>query len=146
MSHENQASKRARKETRMPSIPFHWIKFTRSLSTDDGEMTINPDDERVIDTVVVARTKEVGRRTWRWDGGFGWGVVKFSFGASKKRRLSPSRQGVVSTGGRSRWGRLNNPPLSREVEPSRRKGEALFFVLAQRKTPPQLLFHSTFDS
>jgi hypothetical protein len=35
-------------------------------------------------------------------------MVKFSFGASKKRRLSPSRQGVVSTGGRSRWGRINN--------------------------------------
>jgi hypothetical protein len=34
-------------------------------------------------------------------------MAKFSFGASKKRRLSPSRQGVVSTGGRSRWGRIN---------------------------------------
>jgi hypothetical protein len=58
--------------------------------------------------IIAARTEEVGRRTWRWDGGFGWGMAKFSFGASKKRRLSPSRQGVVSTGGRSRWGRINN--------------------------------------
>jgi hypothetical protein len=38
-----QASERARKEKRKPSI-----RFTHSSSTG-GEMTINPDDERVID-------------------------------------------------------------------------------------------------
>jgi hypothetical protein len=36
------------------------------------------------------------------------------FGASKKRRLNPSRQGGVLTGGRKRWCRMKNPPVRGE--------------------------------
>jgi hypothetical protein len=68
MSHENQASKRARKETRMPSIPFHCIKFTRSLSTDNREMTINLDDERIIDNCGA------DEKSWPSNLEMGWGI------------------------------------------------------------------------
>jgi hypothetical protein len=52
----------------MPSIPFHCIKFTRSLSTDDGEMTINLDDERIIDN------RGADERSWPSNLEMGWGI------------------------------------------------------------------------
>jgi hypothetical protein len=42
-------------------------------------------------------------------GGFGWEAKYSSFGASKKRRLNPSKQGGVPRGGRKRWCRMKNP-------------------------------------
>jgi hypothetical protein len=51
------------------------------------------------------------RLNFEMGGGFGWGIKLSGFGASKKRRLSASGQGVGSLGGRSKWGRMNNSPV-----------------------------------
>jgi hypothetical protein len=45
--------------------------------------------------VIIATRTEISGRTWRWGAGFGWGMKLSGFGASKKRRLNPSRQGGV---------------------------------------------------
>jgi hypothetical protein len=41
----------------------------------------------------------MGEQTWILGGGFGWGKEISGFGAWKKRRLSPSRQGGGVDGG-----------------------------------------------
>jgi hypothetical protein len=76
----------------MPSIPFHCIKFTRSLSTSDGEMTINPDDERVIDNWGA------DERSWPSNLEMGWGIWlgddKFWFGGEQKTTVITEQAGV----------------------------------------------------
>jgi hypothetical protein len=72
-----QASKRARIEKRTPSIPFHCIKFIRSLSTDDGEMTINPDNERVIDNCGADERSWPSNLEMRWGIWLGDGKIWF---------------------------------------------------------------------
>jgi hypothetical protein len=67
---------------------------------------------------IDSRRRDYGAdKNWRSNlklgGGFGWGVKFSSFGASKKRLLSPSKQGGVSRGGRKRWCRMKNPPEGR---------------------------------
>jgi hypothetical protein len=71
-------------------------------------------DERVIINKCGADGSFVGRQTWRWGGGFGWGMTKFSLGQAKNDGYQRAGRMVVSAGGRSRWGRINNSPLARE--------------------------------
>ena len=49
-----------------------------------------------------------GRANLNKEGGVGCTEEKSDCGEAKKGRLSASRQGVGSTGGRCRWGRINN--------------------------------------
>jgi hypothetical protein len=81
----------------MPSIPFHWIKFTRSLSTDDEEMTINPDHERVIDNCGA------DKRSWPSNLEMGWGIWlgdgKIQFWGKQKKTVITKQAGCGVEGG-----------------------------------------------
>jgi hypothetical protein len=79
-------------------------------------MVVDDEEHKIlVHQTINSRRHYSVDENWRWnleiDGGFGWGAKYSSFGASKKRRLSPSKQGGVSRGGRKRWCRMKNPPV-----------------------------------
>jgi hypothetical protein len=86
-----EARERVWKEKRMPSIPFHCIKSTCSLSTG-GELTINPDDERVIYNC------SADERSWPSNLEMGWviwlGDDKIWFWGEQKTTVITKQAGV----------------------------------------------------
>jgi hypothetical protein len=72
-------------------------------------------------------TDENWRSSLEIGGGFGWGMKFSSFGASKKRRLSPSKQGGVSRG--------ESQKLVLDEKPSGTVAYSPFFLNIARNSP-----------